>query len=181
VPTAQTGAAASGDDLVRPAGAIDDAVEMARTAGLRYTNDDDPGITRRRHGQGFAYRDSDGRRVRDSQTLARIRALAIPPAWRDVWICPDGRGHVQATGRDARRRKQYRYHALWRAVRDSAKYERTIAFAEALPRLRRRVQRDLARHGLPREKGVAAIVRLLEMTLLRWAMTSTPGPTGHMD
>lgn len=139
----------------------------ARAAGLRYVNDDESGLRRRRHGRGFSYRDADGRAVRAPQTLARIRALAIPPAWRDVWICADERGHIQATGRDVRGRKQYRYHLLWRELRDEAKYERTIAFAEALPRLRRRVARDLRRPGLPREKVLAAIVRLLEATLLR--------------
>jgi len=105
--------------------------------------------------------------VRDRRVRKRIRALAIPPAWTEVWICPDERSHIQAVGRDARGRKQYRYHPLWRAVRDEAKYERTIAFADALPRLRRRVEADLATPGLPREKVLAAVVRLLEVTLLR--------------
>jgi DNA topoisomerase I len=139
----------------------------ARAPGLRYVNDDDPGLTRVRRRRGFSYHAVDGRIVRDRTTLARIRALAIPPAWNDVWICPTADGHIQATGRDARRRKQYRYHPLWREVRDEAKYERTIAFAEALPRLRRRVESDLAKRGLPREKVLAAIVQLLEATLLR--------------
>ena len=146
------------------------ADERARAdvpAGLRYVNDDDPGYTRRRRGRGFSYHDGAGRLVVDQATLARIRSLAIPPAWTDVWICPSPDGHIQATGRDARGRKQYRYHARWRAVRDAGKYERTIAFGEALPRLRRRVERDLARRGLAREKVVAAAVRLLESTLLR--------------
>jgi DNA topoisomerase-1 len=146
---------------------MDDPIAAARAAGLRYVNDVDPGISRLRHGRGFSYRDSDGEPVRDRATLTRIRSVAIPPAWQDVWICPNPRGHIQATGRDARGRKQYRYHPLWRVVRDEAKYSRTIAFAAALPALRRRVGRDLARPGLPRQKMVALVVRLLETTLLR--------------
>jgi DNA topoisomerase-1 len=109
----------------------------------------------------------DGRVIRDRRVLARIKALAVPPAWTDVWISPLVEGHIQATGRDARRRKQFRYHARWRSVRDSAKYERTIAFAEALPRIRERVEADLGRRGLPREKVLAAVVRLLETTFVR--------------
>jgi DNA topoisomerase I len=136
-------------------------------ASLRYVNDDDPGISRRRRGKGFSYHDTAGRRVTDEPTLARIRALAIPPAWTDVWICPSPRGHIQATGRDARGRKQYRYHPEWRQARDLGKYERTIQFGEALPRLRRQVERDLGRRGLDRQKVVAAVVRLLDTTLLR--------------
>src|SRR5687767_1988391 len=145
----------------------DEALVTARAAGLQYVNADDPGISRRRHGRGFTYRDADGRTIRDRQTLARIRALAVPPAWTDVWICPSSRGHIQATGRDARGRKQYRYHADWHHVRDEAKFERTIAFAEALPALRRRVRLDLQRRGLPKSKVVATVVRLLETTLAR--------------
>ncbi|HYI23459.1 MAG TPA: hypothetical protein VEX62_12600, partial [Candidatus Limnocylindrales bacterium] len=122
---------------------------------------------RRRAGSGFTYVDESGKRVTDGEVLARIRAVAIPPAWTDVWICRSARGHIQATGRDARGRRQYRYHALWQQTRDATKYERTIAFAKALPRLRRQVERDLRRRGLPREKVLAAIVRLLEMTLIR--------------
>jgi DNA topoisomerase I len=135
--------------------------------GLRYVNAHEPGLSRRRHGRGFAYRDSDGRPLRDRRTLRRIRSLAIPPAWREVWICADERGHIQATGRDARGRKQYRYHPLWRAFRDEAKFERTIDFAEGLPRLRRRITRDLASDQLSRRMVVAAVIRLLELTLLR--------------
>ncbi|MDP8905761.1 MAG: DNA topoisomerase IB [Chloroflexota bacterium] len=145
----------------------DDALLAARAARLRYVNDGDPGITRRRQGRGFSYREPNGQLVRDPATLARIRSLAIPPAWRDVWICPSPRGHVQATGRDARGRKQYRYHPLWRQVRDEAKYERVIGFAEALPKLRERVAADMSRPGLPREKVIGTIVQLLEFTLLR--------------
>ncbi|MFN2590582.1 MAG: DNA topoisomerase IB [Actinomycetota bacterium] len=141
--------------------------ESAREAGLRYTTDDAPGITRKRSGKGFAYVDPDGRRVRDPETLASIRALAIPPAWTDVWICPNPRGHLQATGRDARGRKQYRYHPKWREVRDANKYDRLVAFGKSLPAIRRRVERDLANPGLPRERVLAAIIRLLESTLIR--------------
>jgi len=139
----------------------------APTAGLRHSSDDRPGITRRRAGRGFTYRDADGVRVGDPETLARIKRIAIPPAWTDVWICPAPNGHLQATGRDARGRKQYRYHARYRARRDTAKFERLIAFARALPAIREQVDRDLARPGLPREKVLAAVVRLLELTLIR--------------
>jgi DNA topoisomerase-1 len=139
----------------------------AREAGLRYVSDQSPGIRRRRAGRGFAYHDSDGRLVRDRSTLARIRALAIPPAWTEVWICPTPNGHLQAVGRDARGRKQYRYHARWRRRRDGRKFDRIVAFARALPRIRRRCDRDIARRGLPREKVLGAIVRLLELTLIR--------------
>jgi len=141
--------------------------DAARAVGLRYVNDGDPGISRRRAGKGFSYRSADGALIRDRDQLRRIRALAVPPAWTDVWICPSPRGHIQATGRDARGRKQYRYHLEWTRTRDEAKFERTVAFARALPRLRRRVARDLRRRGLPREKVLAAVVRLLEMTLIR--------------
>ena len=136
-------------------------------AGLRYASDDRPGITRRRSGRGFSYRDPQGRPIRDQEIVARIRAIAVPPAWTDVWICPWPNGHLQATGRDARGRKQYRYHPRYRARREDAKFERLIAFAKALPAIREQVRRDLARPGLPREKVVAAVVRLLELTLIR--------------
>ncbi|HEX2753971.1 MAG TPA: hypothetical protein VHM48_00820 [Candidatus Limnocylindrales bacterium] len=136
-------------------------------AGLRHASDDRAGIRRRRSGRGFAYRDPDGRPIRDAATIARIKAIAIPPAWTDVWICPWPNGHLQATGRDARARKQYRYHPRYRSRRDGAKFERLIAFAKALPAIRERVERDLGRPGLPREKVVAAVVRLLELTLIR--------------
>jgi DNA topoisomerase I len=139
----------------------------ARAAGLRYVSDDSPGIARRRIGKAFRYLHADGSTVRDRATLGRIRALAIPPAWTDVWICERDDGHVQATGRDARGRKQYRYHRRWREVRDDTKYGRMVAFAKALPRIRRRVRRDLALPGLPREKVLATIVRLLERTRIR--------------
>ena len=136
-------------------------------SGLRHASDDRPGITRRRAGRGVAYRDPEGSPIRDGETIARIRAIAIPPAWTDVWICPWPNGHLQATGRDARGRKQYRYHPRYRSRRAGAKFERLIAFATALPAIREQVERDLARSGLPREKVVAAVVRLLELTLIR--------------
>jgi DNA topoisomerase I len=146
---------------------VEDSIESARAAGLRYVHDDRPGIRRVHHGKTFRYLDPDGRPVRDSETLARIRSLVIPPAWTDVWICPHANGHLQATGRDARGRKQYRYHARWRAVRDETKYHRLIDFARALPILRARIEADLALPGLRRAKVLAAVVRLLETTLIR--------------
>jgi len=139
----------------------------AKAAGLRYVSAAGPGIARQRAGTGFRYLRPDGRAVRDAETLARIRKLAIPPAWEDVWICMRDDGHLQATGRDARARKQYRYHARWREVRDETKYGRMLAFAKALPRIRRRVTQDLALPGLPRDKVLAAVVRLLETTRIR--------------
>lgn len=144
-----------------------EAASDAAEAGLRYATDARPGIQRHRAGRGFTYLRPDGSRVRDAPTLARIRALAIPPAWGQVWIAPDPLGHLQATGRDARGRKQYRYHPRWRARRDTTKFDRAIEFGRTLPRLRARIRRDLARHGLPREKVLAAVVRLLELTLIR--------------
>jgi DNA topoisomerase I len=141
--------------------------ETRALSGLRFSSDEQPGISRRRSGRGFAYRHANGRLVRDRETLDRIRALAIPPAWTDVWICPWPNGYLQATGRDARGRKQYRYHARYRRRRDDAKFGRLIAFAKALPAIRARVDADLARSGLPREKVLAAVVRLLELTLIR--------------
>jgi len=139
----------------------------ARAAGLRYVTDDTPGLSRIRVGAAFRYRSADGAAVRAKPVLARIRALAIPPAWERVWICPREDGHLQATGRDARGRKQYRYHARWREVRDETKYGRMLSFAHALPRIRRRVRQDLALAGLPRDKVLAAVVRLLETTRMR--------------
>ena len=144
-----------------------EAVETAREAGLRHVSDEMPGIRRRRSGRGFAYFEPDGRLLRERAVLRRIRSMAVPPAWTDVWICPLASGHIQATGRDARGRKQYRYHPRWRQVRDSNKYERMVAFARSLSRIRRRVARDLSRPGLTREKVLAAVVRLLETTLVR--------------
>ena len=135
--------------------------------GLRYVSDAAPGYRRRRRGRGFSYEDTDGQTIRDPDVVARIKALAIPPAWTDVWICPSPDGHLQATGRDARGRKQYRYHRRWRTRRDAAKFDRLIAFGRALPRIRARCERDLARRGLPREKVLAAVVVLLGSTLIR--------------
>lgn len=142
-------------------------VESAEEAGLRYVTDASPGIRRRRAGRGYSYIGPDGKRIANREQVAWIRSLAIPPAWTDVWICTSQRGHLQATGRDKRGRKQYRYHPDWRAVRDDAKYGRMIAFGQALPAIRRQVDADLRRHGLPRERVLAAVVRLLEKTRLR--------------
>jgi DNA topoisomerase-1 len=144
-----------------------DSVATAELAGLRYVSDDRPGITRRRAGRGFAYRAPDGSPLTDRRRIAQIKALAIPPAWRDVWICPNPNGHLLATGRDARGRKQYRYHPRWRTVRDATKFDRMVPFGRALPALRARVERDLALRGLPREKVLAAVLRLIDVTLLR--------------
>jgi DNA topoisomerase-1 len=144
-----------------------DPAEAARAAGLRYVSDATPGVTRRRAGEAFSYRGPDGRPLKDRAELARIRALAIPPAWTDVWICTHDKGHLQATGRDARGRKQYRYHPDWRTTRDDAKFDRMLAFARALPRIRARVAEDQAKRGLSRDKVLATVVRLLEITLIR--------------
>lgn len=143
------------------------SIQAAQEAGLRYAQDDRPGIGRVRAGRGFRYIGPEGRAVRDRETLERIRRLAIPPAWTAVWICPQPDGHIQAVGRDQRGRKQYRYHQRWRAAQDEAKYGRLIAFGKALPRIRRRIARDIARPGLPREKVLATVVRLLETSLIR--------------
>jgi len=142
-------------------------VTSARAAGLRYVSDVTKGITREMGPLGFVFRGPDGRVIEDAETLGRIRKLVIPPAWTDVWICSSSKGHLQATGRDARGRKQYRYHAKWREVRDETKYDRMIAFAEALPRIRARTEQDLRRAGLPRAKVLATVVQLLEKTLIR--------------
>jgi DNA topoisomerase-1 len=149
------------------ASAAADAIDAARAAGLRYVSDDAPGITRARSGRGFSYRDQSGALIQGRAELARIRRLAIPPAWTSVWICANPLGHLQATGRDARGRKQYRYHDRWREVRDGTKYGRMIDFAAALPKIRTRTDADLRRQGLPREKILATVVRLLEGTLIR--------------
>jgi DNA topoisomerase I len=146
---------------------ITDPVQSSRQAGLRYVTDARPGITRKRRGKNFQYFDAEGKRVTEDETLRRIKSLAIPPAWTDVWICPLGNGHLQATGRDARKRKQFRYHPRWRQVRDETKYERMKLFGEALPKIREHVDKDLALPGLPREKVLATIVRLLETTFIR--------------
>src|SRR3954468_14749886 len=144
-----------------------DPLASAKAAGLVYTSDDKPGIRRVGKGKRARYVDVRNRPVRNAGELARIKSLVIPPAWTDVWICPDARGHLQATGRDARGRKQYRYHPRWRAVRDETKYDRMIGFAQALPVIRRKTREHLRRQGLPREKVLATVVQLLEKTLIR--------------
>jgi DNA topoisomerase-1 len=146
---------------------VSSSIATARSAGLRWVADTHPGLRRLRAGRGFKYVQASGRPLGDARALARIRSLAIPPAWTDVWICPDPRGHIQATGRDAKGRKQYRYHPRWRSVRDETKYSRLLEFGCALPEIRARVERDLARRGLPREKVLATVLRLLEKTLIR--------------
>jgi len=143
------------------------SVAAASDGGLVYVSDDEPGLRRMRSGKGFRYVDPQGQAVRDKDTLARIRSLAVPPAYRDVWICRRANGHLQACGRDARGRKQYRYHPRWKEVRDARKFDRIVAFAAALPRLRRALRRDLAREGLGREKVLAIVVSVLADTLLR--------------
>jgi DNA topoisomerase-1 len=144
-----------------------DPPAAAKAAGLRYVLDDRPGIHREPEAGAFRYLDAKGQAVEDETTLKRIKALAIPPAWTEVWICPQANGHLQATGRDARGRKQYRYHAKWREVRDEVKYERMIKFGKALPQIRKEVDRALRLPGLPREKVLATIVYLLEATMMR--------------
>jgi len=147
--------------------ASDESAAAAEEAGLRYVSDDSPGYRRRIHGKGFDYLDTEGKRIRDERRLLRIKHLAIPPAWTDVWICPSPTGHIQATGRDARRRKQYRYHERWRGIRDENKFGRLAAFAQALPKIRRRITRDMKLPGMPRHKVLATVVQLLERTFMR--------------
>jgi DNA topoisomerase-1 len=158
---ATAAAAPTKEELVR------ESVEAATSAELRYVSDEQPGITRVKSGKGFRYILANGKPVDDPDAEIRIRALAIPPAWTDVWICPLSNGHIQAVGRDQRGRKQYRYHARWREVRDQAKYDKMISFAQALPTIRKRTTADLAKPGLPREKVLAAVVRIMEKTLIR--------------
>jgi DNA topoisomerase-1 len=134
---------------------------------LRYVTDERPGIRRERCGRGFRYRTTEGRIIRDRHTLKRINSLVIPPAWTDVWICPFDHGHLQVTGRDESGRKQHLYHPRWRETRDQTKFDRLIDFARALPGMRRQLKRDLARDGLCREKVLATVVRLLEVSLIR--------------
>jgi len=141
--------------------------ETTKAAGLRYVTDSDPGIRRKGAGRGFSYTGVDGRPIRDPEVLQRIKGLVIPPSWTEVWICPTSDGHIQATGRDAKGRKQYRYHSRYRAVRDETKFDRMLVFSELLPRIRDRVERDVALPGLPREKVLATVVWLLEKTLIR--------------
>ncbi len=142
-------------------------VEAAKAAGLRYVSDATPGIQRKRAGKHFSYLGRDGKPIHDEEQLKRIRSLGIPPAWTNVWICPNPRGHIQATGRDAKGRKQYRYHPKWRIIRDETKYDRMMDFGKALPLIRERVEHDLRLHGLPREKVLATVVRLLDTTSIR--------------
>ncbi|MDB5602151.1 MAG: putative topoisomerase [Xanthobacteraceae bacterium] len=141
--------------------------DAAESAGLRYVTDERPGLRRRKSGKGFTYAKADGTRISDPDIIKRIKSLVIPPAWTEVWICPFANGHIQATGRDARNRKQYRYHPAFREVRESTKYERVVGFANALPAIRERVRRDMSKRGLPREKVLATVVHLLETTLIR--------------
>ncbi|WP_419953423.1 DNA topoisomerase IB [Methylobacterium sp.] len=148
-------------------GVVADPRDAAIEAGLTYVDADRPGLTRRRSGTGFSYRDAKGKPVRDPKILKRVRSLAVPPAYTDVWICPRADGHIQATGRDAKGRKQYRYHPDFRQARDSTKFEHIMAFADALPAIRARVDEDMSRRGLSREKVLATIVHLLETTLIR--------------
>ncbi len=147
--------------------AIVDAKDAAEYAGLIYVSDEKTGIQRKKSGKGFRYESSSGQHIKDPATLKRIKALAVPPAWTDVWICSKANGHIQATGRDARGRKQYRYHTRFREVRDGTKYHHMLAFAESLPAIRRKVQEHLALRGLPREKVLGTVVHLLEATLIR--------------
>jgi DNA topoisomerase-1 len=144
-----------------------DPVLSAKQAGLRYVSDEQPGIRREKNGRDFQFINSTGRAIKDENEIRRIRKLAIPPAWTDVWICPDPNGHLQATGRDDRGRKQHRYHPRWREVRDETKYNRMIDFAKALPKIRQRTARDLAKSGLPLEKVLATVVRILETGVIR--------------
>jgi DNA topoisomerase-1 len=146
---------------------VTDPAEAAEEAGLRYVNDNQPGYTRKASGDDFEYFDTEGKPIREEQRLLRIKRLAIPPAWTDVWICPSPSGHVQAIGRDARCRKQYCYHDRWREVRDENKYDRIVTFGNALPKIRRRVKKDLGLPGLPRNKVLATVVQLLERTFIR--------------
>jgi len=146
---------------------IIDPEMSAKEAGLQYVDPSRPGITRHRAGKGFFYRNPNGDRIADRKVLDRISKIVIPPAWTEVWICPSPNGHVQAVGRDAKGRRQHRYHPRWREVRDETKYERMLSFGRHLPAIRERVDADLRRHGLPKEKVVAAVVHLLEATLIR--------------
>lgn len=152
---------------ISPVELLEQPKKAAKAVSLQYVSDQRPGIRRRRSGKRFRYFGTNGRAIRSPTTLARIRSLVIPPAWEDVWICPSPRGHIQVTGRDARGRKQYLYHPRWRAVRDEAKFAHMVLFGSALPCIRRRVRRDLALPGIPRQKVLAALVRLLESTLIR--------------
>jgi DNA topoisomerase-1 len=145
----------------------EEAIQAASEAGLRYVRDDEPGLTRLRRGKGWSYHSPDGSLIRDRKVRDRIAAMAIPPAWKDVWICRDARGHIQATGRDDAGRKQYRYHEKWVEVRDATKFDRLIRFGEKLPAMRERVEAALRKRDLSREKVLATVIRLLETTCIR--------------
>ncbi|GAP98578.1 DNA topoisomerase IB [Leptolyngbya sp. NIES-2104] len=144
-----------------------DPIESAEAVGLQYVSDEMPGIQRKRSGKSFLYFAPNGDRIKDEKTIQRINSLAIPPAYQKVWICPLENGHLQATGRDAKGRKQYRYHPLWRSMRDQTKFSRMIAFSQALPEIRRRIEHDLALPGLPKQKVLATILKLMELTRIR--------------
>ena len=144
-----------------------DEIQSAKQAGLRYVTPGGKGIARKRAGSGFTYVDTEGRTVKDEATLGRIKSLVIPPAWSAVWISPTANGHIQAVGWDAKGRKQYRYHPDYRAARDLVKFDRMLAFGKALPRIRRAINRDLKRRGMPKRKVLAAVVKLLETTYIR--------------
>ena len=159
--------AKNGNGAANGAKIVAEAMDAAEEAGLRYVSDDRPGYTRKSKGDDFEWLDTEGKVIRDQQRLLRLKRLAIPPAWTDVWICPAPNGHIQATGRDARGRKQYLYHERWREVRDENKYDRIISFGKALPKIRRRIARDLKLPGLPRNKVLATVVQLLERTFIR--------------
>jgi DNA topoisomerase-1 len=147
---------------------VSDPLEAAKAAGLRYVSDDRPGIRRERRGEKeFIYISPKGEQIQDSEEIRRIESLAIPPAYENVWICPFPNGHLQATGRDAKGRKQYRYHPLWRSIRDQTKFTRMIVFSNALPKLRQQLEHNLALPGLPKEKVIAAVIRLMELTRIR--------------
>jgi DNA topoisomerase I len=146
---------------------VTDSEKTAVEAGLRYVSDDQPGYSRKRKGDDFEFFDTEGKRIEDEQRILRIKRLAVPPAWTDVWICPSPNCHIQATGRDARRRKQYRYHERWREIRDENKYEKTVLFGQAIAKIRKRVEADLSLPGLPRNKVLATVVQLLERTFIR--------------
>ncbi|HTL90673.1 MAG TPA: DNA topoisomerase IB [Leptolyngbya sp.] len=144
-----------------------DPIESAQAVGLSYVSDDMPGIQRKKSGKSFHYFDPKGNRIRDKRTIERINSLAIPPAYKNVWICPLENGHLQATGRDAKKRKQYRYHPLWRSIRDRTKFSRMIAFSQALPEIRQRLAQDLALPGLPKQKVLATVLKIMELTRIR--------------
>ena len=157
----------------------EELLAAAKEAGLQYVSDERPGYTRKPKGKHFEYFDTEGKPIRDEQRLVRIKRMAIPPAWTDVWICPSPNGHVQATGRDARGRKQYRYHERWREMRDENKFDRLAQFAKVLPNIRRQVAQDLKLPGLPRRKVLATIVRLLERTFIRIPVARRLDRRGH--